>query len=359
MKLYSKKKSCCGCGACVDCCSQRAIHMVQDREGFYYPKIDRAACINCGRCRQVCPLKNQDMVKSANVYLGVQASDDRLRYSSSSGGFFGILSEYVIQKNGVVYGASYDSHMNVVHRAVIEASQLEQVRKTKYVQSDMTGIYCSVERNLEDDRWVLFCGTPCQAQALMLYLKKAYDRLIVADLVCYGVPSPGIWKDYVNYLECQHNGKMTSFSFRDKRNADNGHMCSYNIDGKEYVTALRDDFFCRTYFRNRMLRPSCHICKFCTVYRDSDFTIGDFWGIEKSNPELDDGMGTSMVIAHTDKAKKIWNEIRQKARWFECAEEALLQPRLLSPTVAAGNRRIFMILYRILPFSVMIKLTDR
>ncbi len=359
MKLYLDKKDCCGCGACADCCPQNAVQMMRDAEGFWYPKIDRTTCTNCGRCRQVCPLKRQDAAEPDNLYLGVQAKDDKLRYSSSSGGLFSILSEYVIHKNGVVYGAAYNRDMNVVHQAAEERSQLDRIIRTKYVQSDMTGIYRSIERDLKRGRWVLFCGTPCQAQALILYLGRVYDRLIVVDLVCYGVPSPGIWEDYVNCLERRHKGKMTDFSFRDKRNADNGHTRAYVIDGKEYVDSLYRDFFSRMYFKNRIIRPSCHSCRFCTVRRESDFTIGDFWGIERSNPGWDDGMGTSMVIAHTDKAKDIWGEIRQNVRWFVCTEEALLQPRLLKPVAAAVSRQRFMMLYRILPFSAMMKLMDR
>lgn len=359
MKLYSKKKNCCGCGACVDCCPEKAIRMIQDREGFYYPRTDKTVCKNCGKCVHVCPLKEQKWIECDNLYLGVQVKDDRIRYSSSSGGVFSVLSDYVLQKQGVVYGAAYDDHMKVVHKAVEERAKLEQIKGTKYVQSDMTGIYRSIERNLKEGRWVLFCGTPCQAQALMLYLRRTYDRLIIVDLVCYGVPSPGVWRDYVSCLEGWHSGTMSMFSFRDKRNKDNGHMCSYVVEGKEYAVSLHDDFFCKIYFRNRMLRPSCHVCTFCTVNRKSDFTIGDFWGLEGCKPEWDDGMGTSMVMLHTDKAKNIWDEIRQKTRWFVCMKEDLMQPRLLMPTAAAGSRWRFFMLYRIVPFSIMVKLLNR
>ncbi len=333
MKVYQKKEICCGCSACAEICPEGAIHMVQDGEGFYYPKINKAVCTECGKCRRVCPLKDRGSREKEydNLYFGAQASDDKIRYSSSSGGVFSILAHYVIESQGIVYGAGFDGSMNVIHQEAEDERRLEKIKRTKYVQSDTRGIYGSIEKNLKENRWVLFCGTPCQAQALRLFLSRDYERLIIVDLVCYGVPSPGIWKAYVKYLEKKHGGKMTDFSFRDKRNADNGHMRSYKIDGREYVDSIYEDIYCRMYFKNYSLRPSCYSCKFCTVDRESDFTIGDFWGIEKVKPEVDDGMGTSLVIVHSEQAEKIWNKITNEMDWFTCEEKDVLQPRLLEP----------------------------
>lgn len=360
MKEYEKKETCCGCGACMEICPKKAIQMIPDREGFLYPKINRHLCIRCGKCRRVCPTghygsgeKGSGKEKSRadeNLYLGAQARDERMRRSGSSGGIFPVLAQYVLSREGVVYGAGYDGTMRVVHKGAENGQQLQQIKKTKYVQSNMEGIYRKIEKSLKEKRWVLFTGTPCQADALMRYLNQTYERLIVADLICYGVPSPGIWKDYVNYLEQVHRGKMTDFSFRDKRNRDNGHTCSCTIGGKEYAVSLYQDIYCILYFKNYMLRPSCHSCRFCTVNRKSDFTIGDFWGIERVRPDMDDGMGTSAVIVHSDKAKGIWKEIRKELNWFQCGKEDLLQPRLLQPTRAARGRRAFMLLYGIIPF---------
>lgn len=360
MKEYEKKETCCGCGACREICPEKAIEMIPDREGFLYPKINRHLCIRCGKCRRVCPTDHygsgkKDVVKEkkaedGNLYLGVQAKDEKVRYSSSSGGVFSVLAQYVLSRGGVVYGAGYDGAMRVIHKGAENKQQLQQIKRTKYVQSNMKGIYRKIEKNLKENRWVLFTGTPCQAAALMRYLNRNYERLIVVDLICYGVPSPGIWKDYVNYLERVHRGKMTDFSFRDKRNRDNGHTCSYIIGGKEYAISHSQSIYFIIYFKNYMLRPSCHSCRFCMVNRKSDFTIGDFWGIENVRQEMDDGMGTSVVIAHSGKARDIWNEIKGELNWFQCSKEDLLQPRLLQPTSSARGRRVFMLLYRIIPF---------
>lgn len=352
MELYTRKEECCGCGACGAACPSDAIHMAWDREGFLYPRIDDEKCIGCKRCEQVCPVKQGGRKDQDRLYLGVQAKDDALRYASSSGGMFPVLASYVFERRGVVYGAAYTKDMRVAHREARNMEELEKIKKTKYVQSNLRGVYRRIESHLKKDRWVLFCGTPCQAQALRLYLGRSYDRLLTADLVCYGVPSPGIWKSYVRYLERKKKGKMTDFSFRDKRGHDNGHVCSYVIGGTEYADKLNSNLYCRMYFANDTVRPSCYSCKYCTPDRNSDFTIGDFWGIENVKPEMDDGMGTSMVIVHTEKGREVWDAVKEKVSWFVCEREDVLQPRLLGPTAAAKNRGYFMKCYRMLPFSL-------
>lgn len=353
-----RKKNCCGCGACVDICPVKAVHMVQDKEGFFYPKINEELCVGCGQCKKICPLIDSRVEVNENLFFGAKADNERIRYSSSSGGIFSVLAQYVLLQKGIVYGAGYNSNMHVTHMEVNNLDQLEQIRRTKYVQSSMEGIYRRIEERLAEGRWVLFCGTPCQAQALRRFLEKRYEKLIIVDLVCYGAPSPGIWSEYVKYLEQKHDGKMTDFRFRDKRNRDNGQMCSYTIAGKEEVCSLYQDKYCMMYFSDLMLRPCCHQCRFSTINRNSDFTIGDFWGIGHIRPDLDDGMGISMIIVHTDKAKELWDQVKEKMIWFECDKEDVYQPRLVGPTDPAKSRGLFMILYRLLPFSLFMDLIE-
>lgn len=351
MALFNEKKSCCGCGACKDVCPVDAIRMLPDKEGFLYPQIDAKRCVGCKRCEKVCPIKHSLDAKKQNTYFGVQAKEDAVRYASSSGGMFSVLAEYVLRRQGIVWGAAFNEKMEVVHVEAGNQTEVERLKKTKYVQSNLEGVYQSIEAALKEERWLLFCGTPCQAHALKLFLGKDYPKLLLVDLICYGVPSPGVWASYVKYLEKKGGGTMASFSFRDKRNRDNGHVCSYKINGKEYAKPLNEDLYCRMYFENYIIRPSCHSCNYCTAERESDVTIGDFWGIEKTRSEMDDGMGNSAVILHTKKAREIWEQIKDELKWFACKEEEVLQPRLERPTKPARKRQLLFCFYQIMPYA--------
>ena len=217
----------------------------------------------------------------------------------------------------------------------------------------MNTVYQQIKKLLKEERWVLFVGTPCQTEGLYKYLNGEYEKLLIVDLVCYGVSSPGIWQKYMRYLSRQYKGQIVNFNFRDKRNKDNGHSISWINRKGEMVYSLYDDLYCQLYFRNLIIRPSCHKCPFCTVHRNSDFTIGDFWGIEHIKPEMDDGMGTSLVITHSEKAEMIWKFIQNKCVYFSCEEKDVLQPRLIEPTKRSEKRSLFMKIQSYLPFSLI------
>jgi coenzyme F420-reducing hydrogenase beta subunit len=351
-----KKTACCGCAACAGICPTGAVRMVPDGEGFRYPTVDEARCVRCGRCEAVCPLRPLRGANKERVCLGARAREDDVRLGSSSGGVFPVLAEYVLRRRGVVFGAAFSDSMEVVHREAWNAEELEALRRTKYVQSRTDGVYRRVEELLREGVWVLFCGTPCQAHGLKRFLGREYPRLLLVDLVCYGVPSPGIWRDYTAFLE-RRRGSLTAFSFRDKRDRDHGRTRAYTAGGREYAAGLSRDLM---YFANLTIRPSCHACAFAGPDRESDFTLGDFWGVERVRPEVDDGMGISLVFLHTERArKKVWSEVQDAFDWFPCGEEAALQPRLRGPAPPSRLRGVFMGLYRVLPPFVFFLLFEK
>lgn len=337
MKLFTNKNGCTGCGACVNACGFGAITMKTDLSGFFYPQINTRLCTGCGRCAKVCPQKQKAAKGSdSNIYLAVQAADDNVRMESSSGGAFSLFAESIISHGGAVCAASLCDDMTVRHVIISDKSELNRLRKTKYVQSDTGTVFTEIRTLLEEGREVLFTGTPCQCAGLLNCLGKTYEKLITAALVCYGVPSPKVFSNYLRYLGKKHGGKVTSYSFRDKRNHDNGHTVSYSTDGGKtvYSMPLGGDPFSKLYFRNHIIRPSCYGCRYATPDRPFDITLGDFWGIEKVHPEFDDGDGTSLVILHSEKSRFLWEEIKNAARYFKCRREDVLQPRLQGPTEA-------------------------
>ena len=353
-KPFYERAQCCGCFACMDACPQKAITMQRDKEGFCYPKIQQRSCVECGGCEKACPWKGEENKEELRKFFGVQAKEDALRRTSTSGGVFPVLAEHILQLGGVIYGAGFDDSMRLAHQRADDREKLARLTQTKYIQSDLAGVYQMIGYDLRNRRNVLFVGTPCQTEAVRKLFGTAYPQLILVDLICYGVPSPGIWEDYVRYLEKKHGGKLNAFYFRDKRERNNGHTISYQIDGKEFVSKYGKDPFIAMFNSNCILRPSCHECKFSTLRRNSDITIGDFWGIEKKAPDMDDGMGTSLVILHTHKAAQLWDAVQDRFHSIECAEHEALQPRLISPTAASKKRGLFFKLYRRVPFRLLV-----
>lgn len=354
MDLISEKSRCCGCMACVDICPQNAIAAEADAEGFLYPKMNQALCINCRRCKDVCPFSDQEFGETPRQYFAVQAKSKTLREESTSGAVFPMIAEAILEQSGAVYGAGFNSSMQVVHRRAANRDNLNSLTKTKYVQSDTTGTFRCVQQDLQEGKEVLFVGTPCQVEALKRFLPKEYSNLLLVDLVCYGVPSPGVWARYIAYLEKTYHGKLVSFQFRDKRGQNNGHLISYRIGDQEYVEDYEENLFISMYVSNCTLRPSCHVCPFISVKRSSDITLGDFWGIEKVFPNIDDGMGTSLVMLRSKRGIELWENLQNRFYYLECSREAAEQPRLVSPTIPSPRRKLFFALFRVLPFGVFV-----
>lgn len=353
--LVNKKSSCCGCEACSNICPVNAIEMKQDNEGFTYPAINPILCIGCGACTDVCPMINsQRLPKNCERFYAARAYDDDLRYTSSSGGIFPVLANDVFRKNGVVFGAAMETRGIVRHIMIDNPADIKKIQGTKYVQSEIGHSYKQIKKLLEQDVLVMFTGTPCQCEGLKLYLGKEYGNLLIVDLVCYGIPSSRIWNKYVKYLENKFGGEMTSYYFRDKRNKDRGRTIACNINGREHTWRLYDDIYCNLYLNKNIIRPSCYECTYCSEMRISDITLGDFWGIEDVYPQLNDQMGTSLVITHTEKGEKIINASRDSMEFYECSKQQAQQPRLQSPTEKKKHRQLYIRLYRHIPFTILI-----
>ena len=212
------KSNCCGCHACYNACPQNAIIMRKDELGFRYPVIDQEKCIECGLCKKVCPVLNKKKINNQPIAYACINKNDNVRRESSSGGIFTLIAEKILDLNGVVFGAQFDEKLNVSHAYVENKEDLYKLRKSKYVQSDIKDSYKKAKEFLDDDRFVLFTGTPCQVEGLYSYLRKDYNKLYTQDIICHGVPSPAVWKKYKEDVEKQKHMKVVNMNFRDKSN---------------------------------------------------------------------------------------------------------------------------------------------
>lgn len=307
------KKTCTGCSACMSICPKNCICMTRNTDGFLYPKIDAKVCVNCGLCEKICPVikeKNQEQQNHPTTYAASILNED-VRKNSSSGGIFTAIAEQIIENNGIVYGAAFSEDLSVKHIGVTNTSDLDKLRRSKYVQSDLNGHFKKIKEQLENNTTVLFSGTPCQVGGLLSYLQKPYENLITLDFVCHGVPSPKAWEEYLGFQEKAYNSKVTEVNFRDK--SKGWKNCSISLgfeNGKIYIKKFRQDPYMKAFLSNISLRSSCYECKFKSVNHKSDITLADYWGIDKVNPSLDDNKGLSMVLVQSKKGEELLNKVK-------------------------------------------------
>lgn len=333
IQLFDKKAACFGCGACQAVCTKQAITMKWDEEGFSYPVINHEHCVNCGRCAEICPAKQQVDTLDGQAYA-VRCNDSQILQKSSSGGAFSLFAEQILNNGGLVCGATFDDQLRVYHRL---SDDIAPMRKSKYVQSDLTDVYETISAALDSGKQVLFTGTPCQCDGIRRFF-GAREGLVLAALICRGVQSPGLWMEYLSYLA--NGGEVETYCFRDKRLKNDGHTVSYTISGQEIAVSMGKDRFSRLYMKCLTLRPSCYQCPYTRWELPFDLTIGDYWGVENFRPELADGMGTSLVIARTDAGRALIDSIRDKAFVLESPREFAEQIALREPAKETMLRKL-------------------
>jgi len=315
IKIIDKTK-CMGCNACYSVCPVNCISMVPDDEGFNYPKVNKERCINCEACVKVCPILNikpisTDIEQEKPIVFAAYNKDDNVRSKSSSGGVFYLFAEYILENKGVVFGASFDSNNMVKHIKVESIKDLPLLMTSKYVQSDIGDTYKEALKYLKEKRMVLFTGTPCQIAGLNHYLKRSYDNLYTQDIICHGVPSPKLWKKYLNSLGTE---KIKNINFRSKETGWNRYSFEYTSNGKKSINEHNKNVYMKSFLSNYNLRPSCYACKFKHANDKSDITLGDFWGAEKSDLHINkkNDKGLSLIFINSSKGKDLLNLVSNK-----------------------------------------------
>ena len=332
------KKDCVGCNGCVQCCPQQCISFNEDEQGFRYPKVDIEKCVECGLCEKVCPVINQgDERKPLSVYAGHIVDKDIL-YKSSSGGIFSALAHNVLRDGGIVFGARFDDEFNIIHDSVETIDDLSVLRGSKYVQSYIGECYQRVKQCLKGGRQVLFSGTPCQIAGLKFFLGKEYENLLLVEVICHGVPSPRVWREYltdilkdsnqvVDNISCNLKSKynhIKRISFRDKRRGWEKYGFSIAMsDLSEKYLSIHDNNYMQVFLRDLDLRPSCYSCPSKNGKSQSDIILGDFWKVSNLEPEAYSQDGTSLILINTEKGEKAI--IKTEVPLFETVYSKALQ----------------------------------
>lgn len=360
MKSVEKTK-CCGCTACQHVCPQNAITMKEDEQGFKYPEIDVLRCTHCGLCWKICPftMLKKPVAPHYQVFAARHKSEEVLE-RSSSGGMFTAFSDYVLNKGGSVYGCGYDSDFRLVHQRVADKSGRDSLCGSKYVQSDLGDCYVQIRKDLENGKDVCFIGTPCQCAGLQSFLTKTdLSKLVTVALICHGVPSPKLFKEYLEYCNGKRKAKIINYEHRPKHRHW-GHIerakFIYDNGFSDSVSVLSQGWKW-LFYSNAALRPCCYECPWAKNGHTADVTVGDYWGIEDCMPDFYDKMGVSAVLINTPKGEYVFDavsgvlEIRRS-----CFEDVVRKnPNLTTPSKPLTDRKKFWSIYHRKGFPALIK----
>ena len=309
--VINKDTNCCGCSACVDTCPKKAIKLELDEKGFWYPRVDEEKCLFCGKCIDACMFhckQSSEERFAPNSVYAVKHKNESIRLLSRSGGVFTAVTDVVLDQGGYIYGAAFTDGFQVKHRKATTIEERNAFRTSKYVQSDMTGVYKQIKADLRAGHSVLFSGTPCQVAAVRNAMQNEdCSGLYLIDILCFGVPSPKVWRDYINCRQNEYDGKITAVEFRDKQFGWKAHRETFTINGLKYDS----DDYTKLFSSRDVLRPSCFECPYKSTERTGDITIADFWGIDNAVPGFNDDKGVSLVMVNTKKGEKLFEESKK------------------------------------------------
>lgn len=310
MPTLANINECTGCSACINACAKGAIRMEADKEGFLQPKIDTSLCVDCGLCEKSCPIVNKVENKNAESPRTYALWHKEDRTKSSSGGAFSAFARKVLAEGGVVYGAAYNPFPVVRHIAVERVEDLEKLRGSKYLQSEMGDCYKQVKKNLIDGRKVLFTGTPCQVAGLKSYLRKPYENLMLLDIACHGTPSNKVFKAYLEKLKnrlglAEKDLEDMNYEFRRRDGWGKTPSISPDRSSCRMLYGV-NNLYMKAFDKAALFRKSCYNCPFARIPRVGDCTIADFWGIGCYGDKFahDVSKGVSLVLVNNTHGEK-------------------------------------------------------
>ena len=342
MNILQFETICCGCGSCAQICPKEAIRMESDQNGFLYPKLDSDKCVECGLCIKHCPVSAQTPHHSIDAFYGWNR-DTELRMQSSSGGIFSAFAQTILDQGGIVYGAVFDALNKKVLYKSTETVGLDDLRRSKYAEADTAGAFSAISKQLQADKPVLFCGTPCHVAGLLSFLGKDYPNLYTCDFVCGGNASPAFLQEHLQKLEKKYGAPIKSINFRDKRCGWKRMLLTITFEnGKQYSKLNWMDSFFNGFVEGITKRENCYACPFADNHY-ADLTIADYWGYRNAGVPYDE-KGISMLVVNTQHGAALKAMTEQKLELTQMGLERTrytIRPRVLNPQKLAERNAFF------------------
>lgn len=312
-EMWISEKECTGCAACANICPKNAIELISDPYGFIMPVISDS-CVECNLCSKVCASREiygkENSVNPATY--AVWSKNANSRFQSTSGGAFTELAKVILQQGGSIVGAAYTSDNMVNHIMVNDSDDLDKLKQSKYLQSEIGMIFRKVKNELEEGRCVAFCGSPCQVAGLYAYLEKPYENLYTIDFICRGMNSPKAYRSWLDEVEQRQGSKAVKVWFKYKIGGWKKSPRCTRVDfedGTHIVQNQENNIFMVGYLgQNLYIRPSCGDCRFKGIPRQSDITLADFWGLDAA---IDDDQGASMMLINSKKGASLFEQARE------------------------------------------------
>lgn len=349
---------CYGCGNCANICPVDAIQMIENAEGFLIPQIDKKKCIDCGICEKKCIYLNaiKDEVDFKEEYYAVYAYNKEEDVAqSSSGGVFPALARQILAEDGYVCGCVWNEQMEAEHIVSNQWDVVQKMLHSKYLQSDMKNCYSEVNELLKDGNKVLFSGTPCQIAAVLKFTGNPRN-LVTCDLICKGVPSPKVWRKYVEYLQKEQKAQLKSVVFRSKHKY--GWTGPVTLYGFEDGSKREDLFFQLNHYivgflDGLYMRKSCYECHYKNKNHKADIVLGDFWGIHRKAFLKSKNSGVSAVIVRTPKGEVLFDSIKEKFEMESVSYQEMVErnPSMTASTPKNKKRKEFFAKFNELPIE--------
>lgn len=355
-------RKCCGCEACRQICPLKCITFYEDKEGFLYPRIDKTKCLYCGKCLSVCPANVVTQGYFPDKRFAFILCEKELLSQTSSGGFFTAIAAKTLADGGVVFGAKFNSNNEVVHGWIETSDRLDELRRSKYVQSKIGNAFIDVKKFLSQGRKVLFVGTPCQVKALKLFIG---DNLLLTtvDFICHGVPSPKVFLNYLQEIAERFGttvNKLKNINFRNKSNGPD-YSLSISYLSESYCGKDTSDPYLRGFLRDLYLRPSCYSCSSKGFCSGSDYTMADFWGIRKLDALFSsEHIWISQVFTKNDKLM-VFKQNNSEYRWkaYKITNKRQIPSQAYKSSPMTIRRKQFFCNYEKCEFSSLVESLSR